>query len=108
MVVGVLADLRSFVAAEAPLGVAVLVTISAPVRLPAATVRDLKAEIAGLLAAGVTKADSDAVLHGNSVRVRVLCHTVTAPAGFVGFVHNPGPAAGRLLDLAEEWLGGRV
>jgi len=103
VVVSVLADLRSFVEA-APGNLSVLVTISAPIRLPAATVSDLKTRIATLLAAGVPPADSSVILHGNRVLMRPLQQSANAPTRLVGFVHNPASSPKQLLDLAEQWL----
>jgi len=108
VVVGVLADLRSFVETATPGGRSVLVTISAPIRLPARTVNDLKPKIVALLAAGVPQADSSATLHGNSVRMRLLQHSVNAPMRLIGFVHNPASAPEQLLDLAEQWLRAQI
>jgi len=104
VVLAVLAELRSFVEGTTPETLAVLVTISAPIRLPAKTVRDLKTMITARLVAGSRKPDSSATLHGNSVRIRLLEGSAKMPTRLIGFVHNPDTAAERLLDLAEEWL----
>jgi hypothetical protein len=108
VVVRVLADLRSFVEAAAPGSLSVLVTIAAPIRLPATTVNDLKAEITALLATGLPRADSSAVLHGNRIRIRLLEQSANAPTRLIGFVHNRDPAPEQLLDLAEQWLRARI
>jgi hypothetical protein len=107
VVVRVLAELRSFVEAATPESVAVLVTISAPVRQPAKTVGDLKANITALITAGVSAADSVAILHGNSVRLRLVEQSARAPIRLIGFVHHPRAAPETLLDLAEQWLRAR-
>jgi hypothetical protein len=107
VVVGVLAELRSFVEAATPGGRAILVTLSAPVRLPARTVEDLKAGITALVAAGTRRADSSAIVHGNSVRLRLLEISAKAPTRLIGFVHHPRSAPEPLLDLAEQWLRAR-
>jgi hypothetical protein len=107
VVVWVLADLRSFVEAAMPGSLSVLVTMSAPVRLPAKTVSDVKARITALVAAGLPRADSSAIVHGNSVRLRLLEHPAQAPMRLIGFVHHPRAAPETLLDLAEQWLRAR-
>ncbi len=104
VVIAVLAELRSFVEAATPETLAVLVTISAPIRLPAKTVNDLKTNITARLAAGTRQADSSAILHGNSVRIRLLERSSKVPPRLIGFVHNPDSTPERLLDLAEDWL----
>jgi len=108
VVVGVLADLRSFSEAAAPGNLAVLLTISAPIRLPARTVKDLKTKITALLAVGIPQADSSAIVHGNRVRIRFREQPPSAPGRFIGFVHNPGSAPELLLDLAEQWLKAQI
>jgi hypothetical protein len=108
VVIAVLGDLRSFVEVATPETLSVIVTISAPIRLPAKTVSDLKTSIAARLAARTRQPDSSAVLHGNSVRIRLLERSTNAPARFIGFVHNPDSAAERLLDLAEHWLRAQI
>jgi hypothetical protein len=108
VVLAVLAELRSFVEAATPETLAVLVTISAPIRLPAKTVSDLKTNITARLAAGTRQPDSSAILHGNSVRIRLLEHSTKAPIRLIGFVHNPDSAPERLLDLAEDWLRAQI
>ena len=108
VVIGVLGDLRSFVEVATPETLSVIVTISAPIRLPAKTVSDLKTNITARLAAGTRQPVSSAILHGNSVRIRLLEHSTKAPIRLIGFVHNPDSAPERLLDLAEHWLNGQI
>jgi hypothetical protein len=109
VVIAVLGDLRSFVEVATPETLSVIVTISAPIRLPAKTVSDLKTNITARLAAGSRKPDSSsATLHGNSVHIRLLERSTNAPARFIGFVHNPDSAPERLLDLAEHWLRAQI
>ena len=97
-----LADLRAFAEAEAPAGVSVLATVTAPIRLPARTVAELKREIGELLSAGSPREDWCGVVHGNAIRLRPLA--IEADLKFVGFVHNPSSPSAALLDLAERWL----
>jgi hypothetical protein len=108
VVIGVLGDLRSFVEVATPETLSVLVTISAPIRLPAKTVSDLKTNITARLAAGSRQADSSIILHGNSIRIRLLERSAKVRTRLIGFVHNPGTAAERLLDLAEDWLRAQI
>jgi len=104
VVVRVLGDLRSFAETAAPDGVTILVTISAPIRLPAKTVSDLKREIGALLTAGAPRGDRSATVQGNDVRVRLVERSPSAAPKLIGFVHNPDSAPKPLLDLAEQWL----
>ena len=100
----VLGDLRAFAGGAAPADRTVLVTISAPIRLPARTVEALKQEIQAQLAAGRVGEDRCATVHGNEVRVRLTQPTPGRGARLIGFVHNPDSEPKRLLDLAERWL----
>jgi len=97
----VLGSLRAAVEA-APEGMAVLATVTAPIRTPARTVEAVTRQIDALLARGAPGEDWCEVVHGNAVRLRL----VAASSGdrFVGFVHNPSSPSAALLDLAERWL----
>jgi hypothetical protein len=105
VVVRVLGELRAFAEADAPEGVGVIVTISAPIRLPAKTAEVLQQTMSGLIATDLLADDRSDVVHGNEVRLRLVRHSANGRPKLVGFVHSPGADVGRLLDLAERWLG---
>jgi len=100
----VLGDLRSFAGGAAPADRTVLVTISAPIRLPAKTVEALRVEIRALLSAGRVGEDRSATVHGNQVRLRLVQPAPGRGLRLIGFVHNPDWEPKLLLDLAEQWL----
>ena len=108
VVVGVLGSLRAFADAAAPGGVTLIVTISAPIRLPAKTVSDLKREIAALLSGNAPRGDHGAKLHGNNVRMRLVEHSANRTLSLIGFVHNADSPSTPLLDLAEQGLRGKA
>jgi len=108
VVVGVLGNLRAFADAAAPGGVTLIVTISAPIRLPAKTVSDLKREITALLSANAPRGDRDANPHGNNVRMRLVEHSTSQTLSLIGFVHNANSPPTPLFDLAEQWLRGKT
>jgi hypothetical protein len=108
VVVAVLGDLRSFAETAAAGRATVLVTISAPIRLPAKTADELKREIGARLAEGAPRGDLSATVHGNSVRLRLVDLSPGGTPSLIGFVHNPDRAPEPLLDLAERWLRGRA
>ncbi len=97
VVVRVLGDLAAFAEATVPEGAAVVVTITAPIRLPAKTVDEVRAWIA-------SAADRSGDIHGNQVSLRWVGNAANQRPKLAGFVHNPSTDAGRLLDLAERWL----
>lgn len=96
----VLGDLRSFVDAAAPTGLTVVLTLTAPIRLPARTVDALKQQIETLLSDG--PGERSVAVHGNDAQVRLI--RLAAAPRLVGLVHNRGAETGRLLELAERWL----
>jgi hypothetical protein len=100
----VLGDLRTFAEATAPQGVTVLVTISAPIHLPAKTVEALRERIGALMSTDPAAHDEADSIHGNAVRLRLARHPTNSGPKLIGFVHNAGCDPGRVLDLAEDWL----
>ena len=102
----VLGALRTFVEASAPADVSVLFALTAPIRLPAKTVEEVKHQIGELLSRSAAREDACLVVHGNAVRLRLLAGS--SRHRFVGLVHNPASPADRLLDLAEQWLRGQA
>jgi hypothetical protein len=104
VVVTVLDRLTHFAEVVAPAGLSVLVTISAPIRQPAKTVRALQQEIQALLSAKISGPEQSAVVHGNDVKMRLVQRSDDQAPPLIGFVHNPGTSGKQLLDLAEEWL----
>lgn len=101
-----------------PDGSLLIVTITAPIRRAAKTAAALEEEIQPLLARRPSRSKAQAeachTIHGNRIRVRLVKgRVVKAPAGsaakVIGFVHNPAPDSGSLLDLAHcviERIGG--
>jgi|SRR5579859_633991 len=104
VVVRALGDLRAWADNAVPEGAAVIVTISAPIRLPAKTVEALRERIAALLSSADPARDWSGAAHGNQVGLRLVRRAADQRLKLVGFVHNPSTGAGDLLDLAERWL----
>ena len=100
----VLGDLRTFTDGAAPQGVAVVGTITAPIRRPAKTVEVLRQKIADLVAAERPTRDLSDIVHENRVSLRRVQRPANGRPSLVGFVHNPDVEPGRLLNLAERWL----
>jgi hypothetical protein len=104
VVVAVLRDLRSFTNAAAPKDVAVLVTITAPIRQPAKTAEDLQRDIGELLSGRAAGGDRSAVVRGNDTRLRLVAGVPEERPRLIGFVHNRGSMPETLFDLTEQWL----
>jgi hypothetical protein len=98
----VLGDLRTFADGAAPEGVTLIVTITAPIRTPAKTVEALRRTIGALLSADAPSGDHCDTVQGNDVRIRLVRRETDRGPRLIGFVHNPGSATDRLLDLAEQ------
>jgi hypothetical protein len=105
VVVGMLGALRSYAEETAPDGVTVLVTISAPIRVPAKTADALKQDIKALIASRMDGVSHAATVSGNSVQLRIFRKGSDRTPKLIGFVHNPGSNPALLLDMAERWLG---
>jgi hypothetical protein len=87
-----------------PEGLIVLVTVTAPIRLPAKTASSLEERIQTLLARGSPRRDVQETIHGNGVRIRFWRGKPALAPRLMGFVHNPDSDARRLLDVACESL----
>jgi hypothetical protein len=95
----VVRDLRDTLSRAAPRNAAVIVTVTAPIRLPAKTVAELGRQFAGRLAR-----DFDKVICGNRVRARIVRRCVPGSPKVVVFIHNPAPPPGGLFKIAEDLL----
>jgi hypothetical protein len=95
----VVRSLQAALADVAPARTALVVTVTAPIRLPARTVADLSARLRSPLAR-----DFDKRVCGNRVRARIVrCRLKGGPRVIV-FVHNPKLAPSGLFKLAEALL----
>lgn len=96
------ASLREIV----PDGTTVLLTVTAPIRLPAKTAAALEERIRALLGRRSPR-DEENTVHGNRVRIGLARgeprREPQAPK-LIGFVHNSDSDAPRLLSMARELL----
>jgi hypothetical protein len=88
----------------APEGVTVLVTVTAPIRLPAKTAAALENKIQTLVGRGSSGRDEKDTIHGNRVQIRLLRDTSGRAPKLIGFVHNSDSDPVPLLDMTQEWL----
>jgi hypothetical protein len=108
VVVRVLGRLRAFADDVVPDGQSVILTVSAPIRLPAKTADRLEDEITALLATSAPSRERCARILGNDVRLRLVKESSGRGCKLIGFVHNPQANTQQLLDAAERWLRDRV
>lgn len=95
----VVRDLQATLSGAVPKNAALIVTVTAPIRLPAKTVAELGRRLARPLAR-----DFDKVICGNRVRVRMVRRCVPGAPRVVVFIHNPDPLPDGLLRIAEDLL----
>ncbi|HUI40692.1 MAG TPA: hypothetical protein VL523_01870 [Terriglobia bacterium] len=87
-----------------PDGVTVLLTLTAPIRLPSKTTASLEDKIQTLLRRGSPSRDEKGTIHGNRVRIRLLRGASERAPKMIGFVHNPDSDPLLLLNMTCELL----
>jgi|HubBroStandDraft_1064217.scaffolds.fasta_scaffold30205_5 hypothetical protein len=95
------AGLQGALRNEVPDGKTILLTVSAPIRVPAQTAAALEERIRLWLARRAALAESRYAINGNAIRVRLVNGRSTRLPNVLGFVHNPELDAKTLLDAAQ-------
>ena len=95
----VVRDLQATLSGAVSRNAALIVTVTAPIRLPAKTVAELGRQLAGPLAR-----DFDKVICGNRVRARIVRRRVPGAPKVLVFIHNPDPPPEGLFKFAEDLL----
>ncbi len=99
----VILSLQTALSAVVPDGEAVIVTMTAPIRLPSQTVATLEVLIRNWLAQETTQ-DIEGVVHGNRIRVRRVKGVSARMPRVIGFVHNPDSDTELLLHVTQSML----
>jgi hypothetical protein len=87
-----------------PEGMTVLLTITAPIRLPSKTAAALEGKIHTVLGRESPSRDEKITIHGNCVKIRVLRDASERAPKMIGFVHNPDSDPLLLLNMTRELL----
>ena len=87
-----------------PDGTTAVLTITAPIRVPAKTAASLEDKMRTLLRRGSPGSDRKETIHGNRVRIRLLKTKSTRAPKLIGFVHNVDSDPLVLLNMTGEWL----
>jgi hypothetical protein len=89
-----------------PDNLTVLLSVTAPIRLPARTSAALEAKIQTLLSHGLPRRGEDEkeTLHGNRIQIRVLKAKSDRAPKLIGFVHNPDSDPDLLMDVTKKLL----
>jgi len=85
-------------------GTTILLTITAPIRLPSKTASALEDKIRTLLARRSPGRDEQDTIHGNRVRIRLLRNESRRAPNLLGFVHNADSDPLLLLNMTRELL----
>jgi hypothetical protein len=96
--------LQAALSETVPEGMTVLLTVTAPIRLPSKTASSLEDKIRTLLGRGTPGRDEKDTIHGNSVRIRFLRHESERAPRMIGFVHNSDSDPLLLLNMTRELL----
>jgi hypothetical protein len=96
--------LQATVGKTVPDGMMVLLTITAPIRLPSKTAASLEDKIQTLLGRGSPGRDEKDTIHGNRVRIRLLRDESGRAPKMLGFVHNSDSDPLLLLNMPHELL----
>jgi hypothetical protein len=97
-------DLRTALGGSVPHGQTVLVTVTAPIRLPARTATAIEEKIRKLVATRAAPARLTDTIHGNGIQVHLLKGGTGRTARLIGFVHNPDSDPSILIDVARALL----
>lgn len=100
----VVEHLQATLGETVPDGITVLLTITAPIRLPSKTTTILEDKIRTCLGRGSTGRDENDTINGN--RIHILClrnETARAPK-VIGFVHNTESDPRLLFNMTQELL----
>lgn len=96
--------LQATLADAVPDGITVVLTITAPIRVPSQTAASLEEKIGTLLRQGSPSRDAKHTIHGNRVRIRHVRDQSRRAPRMMGFVHNPESDPLLLLNLTGEVL----
>jgi len=96
--------LRTSLAETVPEGMTVLLSVTAPIRLPSKTAASLEDNIKTLLARRSPGRDHKDTIHGNRVHIRFLKHESDRAPKTIGFVHNPASDPLLLFNMTRELL----
>ena len=96
--------LQATLGGTVPGGMTVLLTITAPIRLPGKTAVALEDKIQTLLGRGSPSRDEKDTIHGNRVQIRLWRDESGRAPKMIGFVHNSDSDPLLLLNMTRELL----
>jgi hypothetical protein len=96
--------LQEALSASVPDGNTLILTITAPIRVPSKTAAALEDNIRTYLARQSARAEAKYTIHGNRIRVRLVKGGSRRTTKVIGFVHNPDSDPDVLFDLTHSLL----
>ncbi|MBV8726703.1 MAG: hypothetical protein JO233_02875 [Candidatus Eremiobacteraeota bacterium] len=81
-----------------------IVTVTAPIRLPAKTAAALAEKIPNFLTQAAKRREFRDTINGNEVRVRLVAGVVRGQSRVMAFVHNPDADSDALLNTTQSLL----
>lgn len=87
-----------------PDGTTVILTITAPIRLPSKTAETLEDNIRACLARQSTQVQCKDTIHGNQIRIRLVKSSSRQISKVIGLVHNPDSDPDMLLHMTQSLL----
>jgi hypothetical protein len=96
--------LRATLGGIAPEGTTVLLTITAPIRLPSKTAASLEHRIRTRLGRRTAGREDTATIHGNRVRIRMVRDESGRAPTMIGFVHHADSDPRPLLNMTRGLL----
>lgn len=101
---GFVRRLQAALGESVPDGKTLIVTITAPIRVPSKTAAALEGKIRTCLACRSAQVDARDTIHGNQIRVRSVKGGSRRTTKVIGFVHNPDSDADVLLDITHSLI----
>src|SRR3954464_6672180 len=96
---GFVRRLQAALSASVPDGRTLIVTITAPIRVPSKTAAALEDNIRTYLARQSAQGEAKHTIHGNQIRVRLVKGGSRRTTKVIGFVHNPDSDPDGLFDI---------
>src|SRR5215469_279963 len=100
----ILTRMQATLGKTVPDGMTVLLTITAPIRLPSKTATALEGKVQTLLGLGWPRRDEKDTIHGNRVQIRLFRDESGRAPKMIGFVHNSDTDPLLLLNMTHEFL----
>lgn len=97
-------NIRSAITKDIPDGTMMLLTITAPIKLPQKTEIEICEQISDFINTNKLQTSRKIIAFYNKIHIKIIDVSKKQTERFVGFVHNPEIDSVQLLDIATDWL----